>query len=87
MPLTTILLRRGHFTARARLAELRVVAPLLDHGETEGIERRESELSQRELVQFIKAGIRREMILLNRETDIRRAQEHTVDIDLSLIHI
>jgi hypothetical protein len=80
-PLTNHLVRRGHFTARARLAQLRVVAPLLDHRDTSGIERGESELSQRELVQFIKAGVKREMILLDRETDIRRAQEHTVEID------
>ncbi len=80
-PLTTFLVRRGHFTARAKLAQLRIVAPLLGDYDTGGIERGESELSETELQQFIKAGIKRERILLDRESDIRRAQEHVSQMD------
>lgn len=76
-PLTSRLVERGHFAARARLAQLRVVAPLLDHEETWEIERAPWEISPREIEQFIRCGATREAILLDRETDIRRAQENT----------
>jgi hypothetical protein len=73
-PLDRVLRRRPHEEMRARLASLRVVAPLLDSDETAGIERSYAEMSKSELRAFIKAGVRREVILLDRDTDVRRAQ-------------
>lgn len=65
-----------HDKARARLAFLRVVAPLLDTEDTGYIERAWHELSAEELHDFVRAGITREIVLLGRESDIRRAQNY-----------
>lgn len=65
-----------HDKARARLAFLRVVAPLLATEDTGYIERAWHELSEEELRDFVKAGITREIVLLGRESDIRRAQSY-----------
>jgi hypothetical protein len=74
-PLKRRLAMRGHFNPRARLAFLRILAPLLDFGESDGIERSWSELTDRERRKFIRAGVTREVILLSRENDVQRAQD------------
>lgn len=77
-PLQSHLTKRGHFNPRARLAFLRVVEPLSAADETWGVERSWREFSDQEIMEFIKAGVARERILLDRETDIRRAQEEAL---------
>lgn len=64
---------RRHLKPRAELAILRVISPLLDWMDTGGIERAPAEMNERELRQFLRAGIKRECIMLDRDTDIRRA--------------
>jgi hypothetical protein len=66
---------RGHVGIRVQRAYLNLVEPLLQGDETGGIERDWSELTDDEQIEFIKAGIKREKILLNRSPDIPRAQE------------
>lgn len=73
-PLNRKLLQRGHFRPRAALAFYRVVAPLLHSRDTEGVERDITELHPTELRRFLRAGIQREIILLDRDNDVRRAQ-------------
>ena len=73
-PLKRKLQQRGHFKPRAQLAFYRVIAPLLSGRDAGGIERDHLELSRKELRQFIRAGVQREVILLDRENDVRRAQ-------------
>lgn len=72
--LNEALVKRGHFQRRALLSQLRVIAPMLDCLETKGIELEPSEWSEGDIRRFIKAGATREAILLNRETEMRRAQ-------------
>jgi hypothetical protein len=69
------LVARGHFKPRARLAFLRVLAPLLDSSDSAGIERSWSELTETERRMFVRAGVTREVILLRRENDVQRAQD------------
>ena len=71
-PLDRTLTRR-HYQARAELAFARVVAPLVDCFDSAGIERNPDELTESELRAFIKAGVKRECILLKREADPQRA--------------
>ena len=66
-PLTSALLKGGHFRRRARLAQLRVVAPLLDHEDSSEIERAPSEFTTQEIKAFLAAGVTRERILLDRQ--------------------
>jgi transcriptional regulator with XRE-family HTH domain len=73
-PLERALIAGGHTDARAQLALARVVSPLLDADESGLIEREQSEFTSRELREFIRAGIKRETLLLKREPDLRRAQ-------------
>jgi hypothetical protein len=58
--------------ARFSLALYRVFEPLLDSAASGWIERRGNELSRREFGQFVNAGWRREAILLDRVSDVRR---------------
>ena len=60
---------------RARLAFARVIAPLLRRDDTLFVERDWRELSASEIKRFIKAGVTRETILLDRPDALRRAQE------------
>jgi hypothetical protein len=71
----TFLVRHGHLAGRARLAFERIVAPLLQAGDSGFIERDSSELSPNELRRFVHAGIVREEILLRRSPDLQRAQD------------
>lgn len=68
--------RRGHFRLRADLAYARIIAPLLDSREAGSIERGWEELTDAELRRFVKAGIERERILLDRPPDLQRAQDN-----------
>jgi hypothetical protein len=75
--------RFSHSADRILLAELRVIEPLLDARQTAFIERDWIELrdaagqtrSRGELRAFIRAGLERERILLNRPGEIQRAQD------------
>lgn len=66
---------RGHDPTRVGFAWEAVVEPLLLGPLTGGIERDWRELSDTEMVRFIRAGIAREKIVLNRSPDIQRAQQ------------
>ena len=68
-------LRRRHRRPRADLAFARVVSPLMDHRDSGKIERSVDEFTDDELRVFIRAGVRRECLLLARAPDIERAQE------------
>lgn len=74
-PLDDCLKRRGHFNPRGQLANLRIVSPLLCRRESGGVERGAEELSEKELVRFLKAGVARETILLDRAPDLARASD------------
>jgi len=67
--------RRRHFRARGELAYARILAPLLDCAESGLIERRWQDLSNAELRRFVKSGMDREMILLDRPPDVQQADE------------
>ena len=58
---------------RQEVAVLRVLEPLLEASQSGYVERSWSELSAKERRDFIDAGIRRELILLNREPALARA--------------
>lgn len=64
---------RRHYVARADLALRRVVSPLLDALDTAGIERSVTEFSASELRAFIRAGVKRERLLLRRDADLQRS--------------
>ena len=66
---------RGHDPTRVAIAYEAVVEPLLLGPLTGGIERDWRELSEGEMVRFLRAGIARERIMLNRSPDIQRAQQ------------
>jgi hypothetical protein len=59
---------------RALIAVLSVVEPLLEYGECSFVERRFTELEPDDLIKFVRAGVARERILLEREPDRARAQ-------------
>jgi hypothetical protein len=63
-----------HRTERVWVSLLHLVEPFVKLGEDAGIERRWKELGAEEQKGYIKASLRREEILLNRLTDIQRAQ-------------
>ena len=73
-PLFAVLSRRGHIQRRGNLAVARIVAPLLDHEESCGVERSYLEMKPPQLRKFIRAGVVREALLLDRDADIRGAQ-------------
>jgi hypothetical protein len=64
--------------ARGTLALLRIVEPLAACADAMFLERHVSELGDAELLDFIRAGITREEILLQREVDTVRAQSAEV---------
>jgi hypothetical protein len=66
---------RGHRGIRVDLAFRRIVEPLLQTDGSGGIERDWRELNHEELEAFVKAGIKRETIMLDRSPDIQRAKE------------
>lgn len=66
--------RPGIPARRYYLGVLRTIEPLLDAAATGWIERRHVELTDPDFADFIKAGWRREMLLLRREADAVRAQ-------------
>jgi hypothetical protein len=75
-PLVEAVGRKGHGVARLIVALHRVVGPLIDARESGYVELRWEELEERgTLAQFIDAGVRREVILLDRAPDLERAQE------------
>jgi predicted XRE-type DNA-binding protein len=68
------LLAGGHDRARRTLGYTRILAPLLGALDTDGIERSLGEFNRRELRHFIRAGVKRELLLLDRSIDVARAQ-------------
>lgn len=86
-PLQLRITKRGHLKSRAGLAFLRVVEPLSAAEDTWGVERSWQELSDQEMREFIRAGVARERILLDRETDIRRAQDKALQMERNLEEI
>ena len=66
--------RLGHEPDRLNLAWARIIAPLVDHVDAGGIERSVDGLTDQEFADFIKAGIRRERVLLRREPALAVAQ-------------
>jgi hypothetical protein len=69
--------RLGHEPERLNLAWARIIAPLLDHLKAGGLERTVDDLSDREFANFIKAGIRAQLVMLSRPPAIQRAQART----------
>lgn len=67
------MVRRHVERERQEVAVLRVLEPLLEASQSGYVERSWSELSAKERRDFIDAGIKREMILLNREPALARA--------------
>jgi hypothetical protein len=67
------MVRRNTETLRQEVAVLRVIEPLLEASQSGYVERSWSELSAKERRDFIDAGIRRELILLDREPALARA--------------
>lgn len=68
--------KRGHSQARITLAVYRVLAPLIETSDTAFVERHRREMSEKEFEVFVKAGLTREDIMLNRSPDIVRIQEN-----------
>lgn len=71
----SVLVRQGHTPYRAGHAIWRVVDGLLEFDASGQVERHWENLSAKELSDFIRAGIIREMILLRRSADLQRIQE------------
>ncbi len=65
----------GHDVARTQLAIWRTIGPLLAGPESGRIERDVTELTDKELGDFIGAGIKRERILLDRDRELHRAHD------------
>lgn len=66
--------RRGIAPERIVVAILRVFEPLLAVQESGWVERRGDELSDKEFSEFVRKGWDREVILLNRDSDLARMQ-------------
>jgi hypothetical protein len=64
----------GISAIRFKTAIYRVLLPLLEARDSGWVERRGSELDDREFEQFVEAGWKREKILLTRASDLQRAQ-------------
>ena len=73
-----------HFNRRGQLALMRVVAPLIEPEDSGYVERSWREMTVDELRAFLKAGMKRELILLNRSPDVQRAQEIAKDDVLAI---
>lgn len=72
--INAIAAERKFLVDRLHLVIVRLLEPLLESYSSGGVERYHVTLTDDELADFIRAGLRREMILLNRENDIGRAQ-------------
>jgi hypothetical protein len=68
---------KGVEEVRQEVAVMRVIEPLLEATQSAYIERSYSELTERERRDFIDAGIKRELILLDREPAMTRARRIT----------
>jgi hypothetical protein len=66
---------QSHRDERTQLALLSLLAPFLDAGSLEGVERRWEELRPTERKRYVRLTLRREELLLNRSSDVQRAQE------------
>lgn len=64
---------RGIDSPRALLSVVRILEPLLEAPESAFIERQWQELDDDQLRRFVDAGVRRELILLDRDPDEQRA--------------
>ena len=69
----------GHDHFRRNLALLRIVEPLMEAAESAFVERQWEEMTERELIAFVRAGIRREKILLSRSPNEVRIREVTAE--------
>lgn len=56
------------------MAEYRVIEPFLDFGDSGAVERGSFELTEKELRDFLNHGVKRELIMLKRASDLTRAQ-------------
>jgi hypothetical protein len=65
---------RSHSEERTQLAQLQLVAPFLDAGPLDGLERRWEELGAAERKRYVRLTLRREELLLDRSADVQRAQ-------------
>jgi hypothetical protein len=63
-----------YFVDRIELAALRIIDPLCQRAFSGQVEIHHSELSDDEFRRFVKAGFDRELILLDRESDVARIQ-------------
>ena len=71
---------RQHGWARYQVAVYRAIEPLLDSAESASIERTWEDIRDSGLLaKYLKAGLDRERILLERPPDLRRAQEVSGD--------
>jgi hypothetical protein len=75
---------RFHDGERKKLALHQLVAPFLDPGSLEGLERRWEELSQADRKQYVYLTLRREALLLDRSPDMQRAQELAMNLRANL---
>ena len=65
---------RRFLVDRIQLAVLRMLEPLLESFASGGIERHHRTLTDDDLADFVRAGLRREVVLLSRENDLARVQ-------------
>jgi hypothetical protein len=72
--LERLLQDHGCTEQRKQVAYLRVLEPLLDARDSAFVERRWDELKDAEKTAFLNAGITRERILLNRDSDVARSR-------------
>lgn len=75
---------RPHHRGRKELALHQLVAPFLDPGSFDGLERRWEELSEPDRKQYVYLTLRRETLLLDRSPDMPRAQELAIDLRANL---
>jgi hypothetical protein len=66
---------KGHHDDRIQVAIERVLDPLLESEPSGYLERHWSEMKEREMETFVRAGLTQERILLRRVPDVQRAQE------------
>jgi hypothetical protein len=75
---------RSHSEERTQLAQLQLVAPFLDTGSRDGLERRWEEMGVAERKRYVRLTLRREELLLDRSPDVQRAQEVASSLRASL---
>jgi hypothetical protein len=68
-----------YFIGRIEVAALRIIEPLCQAVSSGQVERKHDELSDDEFRRFVKAGFDRELILLDRDSDVGRLQ-HLADL-------